>query len=56
MEMNKKQQELKKPYIKPQIEEIQLVAEEAVLSVCKDQAAGMSCMPDPCTDAGDFAS
>ena len=40
----------KKVYTKPKVTEIQLVAQEAVLSVCKDGAMGV-CTPDlTCSD------
>jgi hypothetical protein len=37
----------KKPYIKPEVTQVQMVAEEAVLAVCKDGAASGACIPDP---------
>jgi hypothetical protein len=40
----------KKAYTKPKLTEVRLVAEEAVLAVCKDGAHG-SCAPDLSCDS-----
>jgi hypothetical protein len=47
----------RKPYVKPKVEQVRLVLEEAVLGFCKGvQANGANvsgpCFPGPCTLAG----
>jgi hypothetical protein len=44
MEQKEKQTQEKKVYVKPAITRVELVAEEAVLSACKNGARG-SCEP-----------
>jgi hypothetical protein len=56
MDVNKNLKSTKKAYIKPEIKEVELVAEQAVLAVCKDNAFSTACLPDPCTNAGSFGS
>jgi hypothetical protein len=43
MEEEKAEQKARRPYHKPQLEQVQLVAEEAVLAACK---RGRDCMTD----------
>jgi len=56
MNTDKNPKPAKKTYIKPEIKEVELVAEQAVLAVCKDNAFSTACLPDPCTNAGSFGS
>ena len=38
----------RRPYRKPQLEQVQLLAEEAVLAGCKTNVGGSSPQKDPC--------
>ena len=56
MEIEKNLQSDKEAYVKPEMREVELIAEQAVLAVCKDNIMSVTCLPDPCTFVGSQAS
>ncbi len=57
MESKRKRNECvgKKPYTKPEIKQVELKPEEAVLGICKQASQGGpggTCSPVPCSDIG----